>query len=60
VHIREQLRAPADGERSAHQCTDCLSATGGVCAAHEEPECACYEVEGGHQPGCAFYKGVAG
>lgn len=36
-------------------CQDCLSATGGVCRAHQEPECTCYEVTHGHQMGCAFY-----
>lgn len=35
-------------------CEDCLNATGGRCPAHAEPECTCYELTGGHQPGCAF------
>ena len=39
-------------------CPDCLSATGGICRAHQEPECTCYEITGGHQPGCAFNRTV--
>jgi hypothetical protein len=39
--------------KAAH-CRDCADATGGVCKRHQEPECTCYEVTGGHQPGCAF------
>jgi hypothetical protein len=33
-------------------CTDCQAATGGVCREHQEPECTCYELTGGHMPGC--------
>ena len=35
-------------------CQACKDATGGVCRAHQEPECTCYELTGGHMPGCAF------
>ena len=35
-------------------CQDCLDATGGQCRAHQVTECTCYEIIGGHQPGCAF------
>jgi len=35
-------------------CKACLSATGGQCSEHQEPECTCYEITGGHMPGCAF------
>lgn len=37
-------------------CDACQEATGGVCQAHREPECTCYEMFGtGHQPGCDFH-----
>jgi hypothetical protein len=36
------------------ECRDCANATGGVCRKHQQPECTCYELTGGHQPGCAF------
>ena len=36
-------------------CKACKDATGGQCREHQEPECTCYEIIGGHQPGCAFY-----
>lgn len=35
-------------------CPDCADATGGVCRAHQQPECTCYEAGPGHMPGCAF------
>lgn len=35
-------------------CEDCFDATGGQCARHYEPECTCYELTGGHMPGCYF------
>lgn len=36
-------------------CDDCAAATGGQCRRHQEAECSCYELIGGHQPGCAFH-----
>jgi hypothetical protein len=36
------------------ECRACADATGGQCAKHFEPECTCYELTGGHQPGCYF------
>lgn len=44
----------ACGECAIAICDDCLDATGGVCARHQRPDCTCYELTGGHQPGCAF------
>lgn len=35
-------------------CRDCLGSTGGRCAEHQEAECTCYEMTGGHMPGCVF------
>ena len=40
--------------RDQDDCSACSEATGGVCAKHQEPECTCYELTGGHQPGCYF------
>lgn len=37
-----------------YTCEACLSSTGGSCREHQEPECTCYEITGGHMPGCAF------
>lgn len=47
----DQLDAPAELDEP---CAACIEATGGACRAHQEPECTCYELTGGHQPGCYF------
>ncbi|HKO84466.1 MAG TPA: hypothetical protein VJ140_07850 [Actinomycetota bacterium] len=43
-----------DGPEEWPACAACSEATGGVCPKHAETECTCYELTGGHQPGCAF------
>lgn len=43
----------SQGQNDRETCRACADATGGVCAQHQV-ECACYELTGGHEPGCAF------
>jgi hypothetical protein len=46
----------ADDEESACNCNPVDNTGGGhsgTCPEFE-PECACYELTGGHQPGCYF------
>lgn len=54
AHSRSGLCGPCASADCGHGCQDCLDATGGVCPAHQETECTCYEFDGAHQPGCAF------
>lgn len=50
----EALNNLGQGREASENCRDCADATGGVCKRHQEPECTCYEMTGGHQPGCDF------
>ena len=50
----EGICVDCNTDREIAECADCAQATGGICAKHQEPECTCYEVTGGHMQGCAF------
>lgn len=48
----------ADCLEAGADCKDCQDATGGRCRRHWEPECTCYEMTGGHQPGCPMNRQI--
>ena len=61
VRIQAHTMFPARPQRTAetecvkciacHKCAGACDCTGGP---QIEPECTCYELTGGHQPGCYF------